>query len=79
MPCSVRKTLHSRAYACLSNPEDIPAFRAAVEQHVFVTDRGAHFRGSVEYAPFQGVPDGKVKRDPREGTLQKGKSLRLSM
>lgn len=26
----------------------------------------------MEYAPFQGVPEGKVKRDPREGTLQKG-------
>ena len=26
----------------------------------------------MEFAPFQGVPEGKVKRDPREGTLQKG-------
>ena len=72
MFCSVKKTVNSRCYVCLDNPEDIPAFKAAVEKQVFVTDRGAQFRGSVEFAPFQGVPPAKVKRDPREGSLHKG-------
>ncbi len=70
--CSVKKTINSRCYVCLDNPGDIPSFKVAVEKQVFVTDRGAQFRGSVEFAPFQGMPEGKVKRDPREGTLSKG-------
>ncbi len=77
MLCSVKKTVNSRCYVCLDNPADIPAFKAAVEKQVFVTDRGAQFRGSVEFAPFQGVPPAKVKRDPREGSLHKGKPLAL--
>ena len=70
--CSVRKTVHSRCYVCLDDPAAISAFKAAVEKHVYVTDRGAQYRGIVEYAPYQGVPEGKVKRDPREGTLHNG-------
>lgn len=73
--CSVKKTVNSRCYVCLDNPGDIPSFKAAVEKQVFVTDRGAQFRGSVEFAPFQGMPEGKVKRDPREGTLSKGEPI----
>ena len=73
MLCSVKKVVSSRCYVCLDNPTDISAFKAAVEKQVFVTDRGAQFRGSVEFAPFQGVPPGKVKRDLREGSLHKGK------
>ena len=69
---SVKKTVHSRCYVCMDNPANIPAFKAAVEKQVFVTERGSQFRGSVEFAPFQGVPPGKVKRDLREGSLQKG-------
>ena len=71
---SVRKTVHSRCYVCLDAPAAIPAFKAAVEKHVYVTDRGAQYRGVVEFAPYQGVPEGKVKRDPREGTLHNGKA-----
>ena len=69
----MKKTVHSRCYVCLDNPANIPAFKAAVEKQVFVTERGSQFRGSVEFAPFQGVPPGKVKRDLREGSLHKGK------
>ena len=74
---SVRKVVHSRCYVNFEDPSDIPAFKAAVEAHAFVTDRGAQFRGSVEYAPFQKVPQGKPKRDPREGTFDKGWSTHL--
>ena len=72
--CSVRKTVHSRCYVCLDDPAGIPAFKAAVEKHVYVTDRGAQYRGVVEFAPYQGIPMGKVKRDPREGSLHKGEA-----
>ncbi|KAK9902689.1 hypothetical protein WJX75_002864 [Coccomyxa subellipsoidea] len=68
---SVKRVVHSRCYVNFEDPSDIPAFKAAVEAHAFVTDRGAQFRGCVEYAPFQKVPQGKPKRDPREGTLEK--------
>ncbi|CAL8466315.1 g5851 [Coccomyxa elongata] len=68
---SVRRVVHSRCYVNFEDPAAIPAFKAAVEGHAFVTDRGAQFRGCVEYAPFQKVPEGKPKRDPREGTIEK--------
>ena len=68
----MKRVVHSRCYVNFEDPSDIPAFKAAVEAHAFVTDRGAQFRGCVEYAPFQKVPQGKPKRDPREGTLEKG-------
>lgn len=70
--CSMRRVVHSRCYVNFEDPAAIPAFKAAVEGHAFVTDRGAQFRGCVEYAPFQKVPEGKPKRDPREGTIDKG-------
>ena len=56
----------------LESPAAFPAFKAGVEAHVFVTDRGAQYCGCAEYAPFQKVPEQKVKRDPREGTLEAG-------
>ncbi|BDA51330.1 probable regulator of nonsense transcripts 3A at N-terminal half [Coccomyxa sp. Obi] len=68
---SVRRVVHSRCYVNFEDPAGIPAFKAAVEGHAFVTDRGSQFRGCVEYAPFQKVPEGKPKRDPREGTFEK--------
>ncbi len=77
--CSVRRVVHSRCYINFEDPAAIPAFKAAVEGHAFVTDRGAQFRGIVEYAPFQKVPEGKPKRDPREGTLEKGAASHHSM
>ena len=71
LPRSPRKVVHSRAYANLAEPDLVPAFKAAVEARAFVTDRGAQYRGFVEYAPFQRVPE-RAKRDPREGTLDAG-------
>lgn len=70
--CSPRKVVHSRCYVNLADPAAVAAFKGAVEASVFVTDRGAQYRGSVEYAPFQRVPEQRVKRDPREGTLETG-------
>lgn len=68
----MKRIVHSRCYVYFEDPAHIPGFKLAVEQRAFVTDRGAQYRGCVEYAPFQKIPEGKVKRDPREGTLETG-------
>lgn len=47
-------------------------FKAAFEGTAFVDARGKQQLCSVEYAPFQRVPRSRVKRDPREGTIEKG-------
>ena len=65
----------SRAYINLRDPADVPLLAAALDGRVFVTERGAQHRCSVEYAPCQRVPPLRVKRDPREGTIEAGASL----
>ena len=62
----------SRAYVNLRDPADVPLLAAALDGHAFVTERGAQHRCSVEYAPCQRVPPSRVKRDPREGTIEAG-------
>ena len=76
--CSVKKLVHSRCYVNFAEPGAIPAFKGAIEAHAFVTERGAQYRGCVEYAPFQKIPDARVKRDPREGTLESGEAAGLA-
>lgn len=49
------------------------SFKAAFDGATFADARGKPQPCSVEYAPFQRVPRGRVKRDPREGTIEKGK------
>ena len=55
-------------------------FRAAFNGHAFVNERGVKFRWfccSVEYAPYQKAPKVISKKDPREGTLDKGATMHL--
>ena len=70
--CSAKRTVVSRAYVNLRDPADVPLLAAALDGHAFVTERGAQHRCSVEYAPCQRVPPSRVKRDPREGTIEAG-------
>ena len=70
--CSAKRTVASRAYVNLRDPADVPLLAAALDGHAFVTERGAQHRCSVEYAPCQRVPPSRVKRDPREGTIEAG-------
>ena len=51
---------------------DIPEFKVALEGHRFPGRRGGEPAVAVEYAPFQRVPTSKVKRDPKEGTIEQG-------
>ena len=62
----------SAVYVNLADPSDVPAFKAAVHGQTFVTDRGAQYRCTVEYAPNQRVPKPLSKTDPREGTIEDG-------
>ncbi|KAK9812741.1 hypothetical protein WJX72_002893 [[Myrmecia] bisecta] len=65
-----KRTVYSRAYLDFTDPADVAGFHSQLDGHVFVSEKGSQYRCSVEYAPFQRVPLGKVKRDPREGTLE---------
>ena len=49
--------------------------RASFDGHNFVSERGHKYQCSVVYAPYQKGPKVSTKKDPREGTLEKGKSL----
>ena len=46
--------------------------RAKFDGHTFVNERGQQYQCSVEYAPYQKSPKIITKKDPREGTLDKG-------
>ena len=72
MWCSAKSIKHARAYLNFADPMHVYDFKAAFDGHVFVNERGAQFRCVVEYAPYQKVPKKINKRDPREGTLEKG-------
>ncbi|KAK9843682.1 hypothetical protein WJX81_002112 [Elliptochloris bilobata] len=67
---SAKRTVASRAYINLRELADVPLLAAALDGRAFVTERGAQHRCSVEYAPCQRVPPSRVKRDPREGTIE---------
>lgn len=54
-------------------------FKAAFDGASFPDGRGKQQPCSVEYAPFQRVPRGRVKRDPREGTIEKGARMQHLM
>ena len=70
--CSTKRVVKSHAYVNFASPSDILDFKAAVHGHSFVTDRGANYRCSVEYAPFQKIPRATSKKDSREGTIEQG-------
>lgn len=46
--------------------------RASFDGHAFINEKGQQYRCSVEYAPYQKAPKVVLKKDPREGTLDKG-------
>ncbi|KAL9260199.1 Regulator of nonsense transcripts UPF3-like protein [Drosera capensis] len=62
---------HARAYINFNTPDDVLAFAEFFNGHVFVNEKGAQFKATVEYAPSQRVPKPNVKGDAREGTIFK--------
>lgn len=70
--CSLKSVKYSRAYLKFSDQNAVFNFRAKFDGHTFVNETGAQFSCSIEYAPFQRVPKKVKRRDPKEGTLDKG-------
>ncbi|EFN59157.1 hypothetical protein CHLNCDRAFT_50004 [Chlorella variabilis] len=68
---SSKDLLHSRAYLRFKDAADVPRFQQAWDGHAFVNERGTQFRCQVEYAAYQRVPRQRVKRDPKEGTIER--------
>lgn len=71
-----KTTRQSTAYLNFKEPADVLSFKAAFDGATFADARGKLQPCSVEYAPFQRVPRGRVKRDPREGTIEKDAAYR---
>jgi hypothetical protein len=75
-PCSLKRTVHARAYFDFLTPDDVLDFKSKFDGHVFVSTRGTQYRAAVEYAPFQRVPKPAAKKAPMEGTIEKGGGAR---
>ena len=59
----------ARLYVNLCDPADVVRVAAALHNKLFVSERGAQFRASVEFAPSQRIPR-QAKPDKRPGTLE---------
>uniref|UniRef100_A0A0D6QUD6 UPF3 domain-containing protein n=1 Tax=Araucaria cunninghamii TaxID=56994 RepID=A0A0D6QUD6_ARACU len=68
---SHRNQHYSRAYIDFKSSKDVTEFAQAFDGHVFVNEKGSHFKALVEYAPSQRVPRTWSKSDVREGTIFK--------
>lgn len=64
------------AHVKLGSHADVLDFKAAFEGRQFVEKSISQAPVSVEYAPLQRVPGSKVKRDPREGTIEQDAAYR---
>lgn len=71
--CSAKRVVFSRAYINFTNPDSVPEFKQAFDGHLFVGTKGNQYRCAVEYAPYQKMPVAAAKKDPRDGTIVKGK------
>ena len=72
MYCSLKRIKHSRVYLNFKDSAEVFKFRAQFGGHAFVNKKGAQYKCTVEYAPYQKIPREKAKEDPREGTYEKG-------
>ncbi|KAL9271853.1 Regulator of nonsense transcripts UPF3-like protein [Drosera capensis] len=70
---------HARAYINFNTPDDVFAFAEFFNGHVFVNEKGAQFKATVEYAPSQRVPKPNGKGDAREGTIFKGSNNSVNL
>lgn len=62
---------YSRAYIDFKRAEDVIDFAGAFGGHLFLNEKGTHFKTIVEYAPSQRVPKSWTKKDGREGAIFK--------
>lgn len=59
----------------MNDPLLVYDLRASFDGHTFVNERGQQYQCSVEFAPYQKAPKAITKKDPREGTLEKGQPI----
>lgn len=59
----------ARAYINFKNRDDIVKFRDQFDGYRFVNSKGVEYPAVVEYAPYQGIPKKKSKKDPKMGTI----------
>jgi regulator of nonsense transcripts 3 len=71
-PRSQIKVVFSRAYINFKCSEDLFDFKDKFHGHVFVSNKGNQYVCNVEYAPSQKVPKPVEKKDPRDGTIERG-------
>jgi hypothetical protein len=71
--CSQSKVVFSRAYINFKLSEDLFDFKDKFHGHVFVSNKGNQYVCNVEYAPNQKVPKPVAKKDPRDGTIERGR------
>lgn len=69
---SAKTKRSATAYVKLGNQADVLDFKAAFDGRQFGEKRCSSAQVSVEYAPLQRVPGSKIKRDPRENTIEQG-------
>lgn len=62
---------YSRAYIDFKRAEDVLDFAGAFDGHLFLNEKGTHFKTIVEYAPSQRVPKSWIKKETREGAIFK--------
>ncbi|XP_048588656.1 regulator of nonsense transcripts 3B isoform X2 [Nematostella vectensis] len=65
--------LFSRAYINFKNQEDIIKFRDQFDGSSFFDNKGNEYPAVVEYAPYQGVPRKKNRKDAKCGTIDEDK------
>lgn len=72
--CSAKTVRYSTGYVRVRSEADVPEFKAVIDGRLFPGKTSSEPAVTVEYAPFQRVPASRVKRDPREGTIEQGAS-----
>ena len=68
-----KKKKYGRAYINFIEVETMKDFVKRMQGQVFTDDRGVSSKIFIEYAPYQGIPLKAGKKNPREGTIEKGK------
>ncbi|KAJ3675508.1 hypothetical protein LUZ60_004550 [Juncus effusus] len=68
---STKHQKYSRVYINFKSSQDVVEFAEFFNGRLFVNEKGAQFRALVEYAPSQRVPKSNIKKDGREGTIEK--------
>ncbi|XP_021686547.2 regulator of nonsense transcripts UPF3 isoform X2 [Hevea brasiliensis] len=60
---------YSLAYVNFKSPGDVLEFAEFFHGHIFVNEKGARFKATVEYAPSQRVPKPSTVKNSREGSI----------